>query len=107
MTKLPPGRACFPQHPTGAVKLLEEKNYKHAWRWLLVRQLRDMTPDMTWENTFKAVAEVEAAFRRDVAWQTIEGSYKKVESAIKARNGRQFFISDWPPDEGAKNPPRF
>lgn len=97
MTK-PPGRASFPQHPTGTIKLLEGKNYKHALRWLLVRQQRDMSPEQTWEDTFQAVADMEDASKRKVAWQTVESSYKKVERAIKAGEGDQFFISDWPPD---------
>ena len=98
MTKLPAGRPSFPQHPTGVVQLLPGKNYKHALRWLLVRQQRDMSPDQFWEETFQAVANMEQASKRKVAWQTIESSYKKVESAKKSGKANQFFISDWPPD---------
>ena len=114
MTKLPSGRPSFPQHPTGVVQLVLGKNYRHALRWLLVRQKRDMSPDQTWDETFQAVADMEAASKRKVAWQTIEGSYKKVESAKKAGKANKFFISDWPPDmipdtalRGAKKTPRF
>jgi hypothetical protein len=51
---------------------------------------------MTWEDTFNAVAKAEAASKRSRAWQTIESSYKKVESAIKAGNEADFFMSDLP-----------
>jgi hypothetical protein len=96
MTKSPPGRASFPGHPTGVFKLLPGKNFKHTWRWLQVRQLREMSPDMTWEDTFNAVAKAEEASKRSVAWQTVESSYKKVENAIKAGNEADFFMSDVP-----------
>ena len=121
MTKLPSGRPSFPQHPTGVVQLVLGKNYRHALRWLLVRQKRDMSPDQTWDETFQAVADIEAASKRKVAWQTIEGtesakgrSAERVESAKKAGKANKFFISDWPPDmipdtalRGAKKTPRF
>jgi hypothetical protein len=89
-TRPPPGRASLPGHPTGVFKLLTGKNFKHTWRWLQVRQLREMSPDMTWEDTFNAVAKAEAASKRSVAWQTVESSYKKVENAIKAGNEADF-----------------
>jgi hypothetical protein len=108
MTKLPPGRASFPQHPIGVVQLLPGPNHKHALRWLLVRQQRDMSPEQTWEDTFQAVADMEDASKRKVAWPTIESSYRKVERAIKAGKRDEFFITDWPPDiSKAKKPSRY
>ena len=109
MTKLPPGRPSFPYHPTGFVKILEGKNQKHTLRWLMVRQQRDICPEQTWEETFQAVADMESTSKRNVAWPTIESSFRKVESAIKNGEGHKFFISDWPPDTeirvGAKKRP--
>ena len=111
MTKLPPGRPSFPYHPTGFVKILEGKNQKHTLRWLMVRQQRDICPEQTWEETFQAVADMESTSKRNVAWSTIESSFRKVESAIKNGEGHKFFISDWPPDTeirvGAKKTPRY
>jgi hypothetical protein len=95
---LPPGRVSFPQHPTGVVRLLRGRNHKHARRWISVRQQRDESPNQTWEETFQAVADMEDKSKRSVAWATIESSYKKVETAIKAGKSSQFFISDWPRD---------
>ena len=102
MTKLPPGRACFPQASVlRADPKTQGQNLKHGVRWLEVDRLRNLSEDTfkketdlkkSWDNTFLSAAKI-----MHVDLETIRRSYKKVQRALREGNSSQFFVADWPP----------
>jgi len=109
MTKLPPGRACFPQQLSKSEDYeLHGRNRTHVARWAQVRALSELSPTTFKKKTgFKKtltkihelVGETE---EKPITAGAVKKSCEKVDKAIKTGNSSQFFFGDMTPTKLGK-----